>query len=117
MMKTRTQKFFQWKSWRMYPVVKRSPILHSKKSKFRTSNTIRKGSDKIGTSSFFLSQSPDFLKPGLCYVVKFLYFCNLKELLYDLCVILLKSGKRFVNGSGALVRCQKSRQSGIVVAW
>ena len=28
----------------------------------------------------------------------------------------LKSGKRFVNGSGALVRWQKSRQSGIVVA-
>ena len=25
---------------------------------------------------FFLSQSPDFLKPGLCYVVKFLYLCD-----------------------------------------
>ena len=24
----------------------------------------------------FLSQSPDFLKPGLCYVVKFLYLCD-----------------------------------------
>ena len=84
MMKTRTQKFFQWKSWRMYPVVERSPILHSKKSKFRTSKTIRRGCFKMKAHLFFLSQSPDFLKPGLCYVVKFLYFCNLKELLYDL---------------------------------
>ena len=25
---------------------------------------------------FILSQSPDFLKPGLCYVVKFLYLCD-----------------------------------------
>ena len=25
---------------------------------------------------FFLSQSPDFLKPGLCYVVKFLHLCD-----------------------------------------
>ena len=64
MMKTRTQKFFQWKSWRMYPVVERSPILHSKKSKFRTSKTIRRGCVKIGTSSFFYRKAPTFSSQG-----------------------------------------------------
>ncbi len=36
-----------------------------------------RGCVKIGTSSLF-AQSPDFLKPGLCYVVKFLYLYNIK---------------------------------------
>ena len=38
----------------------------------------KRGCVKIGTSSFFLSQSPDFLKPGLCYVVKMLYLYDIK---------------------------------------
>ena len=37
----------------------------------------KRGCVKIGTSSF-LSQSPDFLKPGLCYVVKMLYLYDIK---------------------------------------
>ena len=40
-----------------------------------TPNPSQRGCVKIGTSSFF-TQSPDFLKPGLCYVVKFLYLCD-----------------------------------------
>ncbi len=37
----------------------------------------KRGCVKIDASSF-LSQSPDFLKPGLCYVVKMLYLYDIK---------------------------------------
>ena len=37
-----------------------------------TPNSAKGGCVKMYTSSFY-AQSPDFLKPGLCYFLKFLY--------------------------------------------
>ena len=49
-------------------------ITASNKTFVQTKNAKQKGGCvKMSTSSFFYAQSPDFLKPGLCYFLKFLY--------------------------------------------